>query len=54
VVRVRSREGEREIVPLADEWDPLSIERKRKKKGGCRLGLLGYWAEGEKLLWGKR
>jgi hypothetical protein len=27
--------------PLADEWDPLTIERKEKEKGGCRLGLLG-------------
>jgi hypothetical protein len=35
VVHVRSREGERGIVPLADESDPLTIERKRKKKGGA-------------------
>jgi hypothetical protein len=37
--------------PLADERDPLIIERKREKKRGCRLGLLGCWAEGAKLLW---
>jgi hypothetical protein len=30
---------------LADEWDPMTIERKRRRKGeGCRLGLLGYEA----------
>jgi hypothetical protein len=28
--------------PLADEWDPMTIEIKRKREGeGCRLGLLG-------------
>jgi hypothetical protein len=40
MVRVRSREGERGIVPLADEWDPLTIERKRKKKGGASWACL--------------
>jgi hypothetical protein len=35
VVRVRSREGERGIVPVAVEWDPLTIEKRRKKKGGA-------------------
>jgi hypothetical protein len=43
VVHIRSWEGETGIVPLADEWDPLTIERKRKKKGGAgwRAWLLG-------------
>jgi hypothetical protein len=28
--------------PLADEWDPMTIEIKRKREGErCRLGLLG-------------
>jgi hypothetical protein len=47
VVHVQSREGERGIVPLADEWDPLTIERKRKKKGGAGwlAWLLGRGSE---------
>jgi hypothetical protein len=39
--------------PLADEWDPLTIERKRKKKRGVPAGPAWLLGRGSKVAPGK-